>query len=114
MVVRYLDCGATTFCEVMLSDCYVYVVASPRAKLLKVGITADIDQRFASMSTDNPDLTCIALIGFRSRKGAASREEWLHDKFSSEHYSGEWFEIRGRVKKWITAYVARQLSTTIP
>lgn len=70
---------------------YIYLLESvtDENKLIyKIGYTKNIEQRSKAHKTSNPD--AILVYQFKT-KHKRKIETYLHNKFKSKHYYGEWF-----------------------
>jgi hypothetical protein len=66
---------------------FVYFVQGEMTRLIKVGITRNVDQRLRDLQCDSPDrLTLLA-----SMAGNHKLELALHEKFQQSRRHGEWF-----------------------
>jgi hypothetical protein len=64
---------------------FVYFIDA--GTLIKIGVTKNIERRFATLRTASP--VQITLIGFIA--GTEQKEKELHERFSSCRSHGEWF-----------------------
>ncbi len=69
----------------------IYVVISPKAKLVKIGHSGDLEDRIRRIQTDCPDrVEVVAIIPVVK---PAPVEKWLHQRFKAQRSHGEWFAI---------------------
>lgn len=64
----------------------VYFARNPGSQTVKVGFTANLDQRLATLRTAIPDLELVGAI-----PGGRRAERDLHDHLAASRIAGEWF-----------------------
>jgi len=69
----------------------VYIIRESWRGLCKVGCTADVKNRLASIQSAMPQ-QCAVVALFRSNRGRAL-ESFIHDQFAIKRHRGEWFEL---------------------
>ena len=70
----------------------VYFILDEKSNALKIGYAADVDSRFSSIQTGNPNpLVILHTIKCRSERHAANLEKELHIRFGQYRLRGEWF-----------------------
>jgi Meiotically Up-regulated Gene 113 (MUG113) protein len=89
------QCGHSWFClwnKMGINDPerggVVYIMQSPALGLYKIGRTKNLDQRFKSLRTGNPDIKLIGCFD-----GGNKLEKELHDMLSEQRVAGEWFRL---------------------
>ncbi len=63
--------------------------------LVKIGKTGanNTPQRLKQLQTGNGNtLTIVRTVQTKTHKDAYALEREMHDKYSSQHYNGEWFK----------------------
>lgn len=66
---------------------FVYFVHAPDAGLVKIGLTANIETRLASLRMGSP----VPLVLLKAVRGGRTDEAALHSKWGSIRCHGEWF-----------------------
>lgn len=66
----------------------IYLVRCNASGYYKIGISKDVNSRFSSLRTGNPNLELIWHYS-----GFTSDEEFLHELFEDRRVSGEWFVL---------------------
>jgi hypothetical protein len=79
----------------MRSGHVVYFVRA--GNFVKIGTTSNLDQRLASMLTDNPVEVEVLLIV----PGSKEQEKTFHARFKEFHHRREWFRLDGELAEWI-------------
>ncbi|MHB9849092.1 GIY-YIG nuclease family protein [Streptomyces krungchingensis] len=71
------------------SDAVVYVIGQRGSGVVKIGTTANLKQRVASLQTGYP----LALEVLGTHQGGWSLEQYLHERFAAKRMQGEWFDF---------------------
>lgn len=74
---------------------YVYFFRA--ANTVKIGFTCNVRERAHSLQTGCPE------PGFMCKflPGTMAREKEMHQRFAEYRIAGEWFELRGRLAKYL-------------
>lgn len=78
---------------------YVYFLRA--GNVVKIGFTTNLRQRWAALRIANPETTFICHFV----KGTQRTEREFHKRFSEYRVRGEWFDIRGRLAKYLERYI---------
>jgi len=73
----------------------VYFIRDITAQTVKIGKTGlnNSPQRLKQLQTGNPnELTLLKTISTKTHADAFKLEKELHQKYSANHYRGEWFK----------------------
>ena len=71
---------------------FLYIIESGR--LVKIGITSDLNSRLAALQTANPTkINLVYVLVCKSRDHALALETKFHELLSSYRKNGEWFSI---------------------
>lgn len=97
-------------CQAMYST-GVYLLYSPLARMLKIGVTTDIDARLAAICAMSPDPE-MRLLGVLP--GDRELEQTLHRRFASFRSHGEWFHYTPELESAIKRTVPATLQLDIP
>lgn len=77
----------------------VYFVLDPRARLIKIGRTGDLDMRLGALrSAHHPFLLLVGTV----EDGAMSEPDW-HRRFADSRVSGEWFSMTPAIRSELSA-----------
>jgi hypothetical protein len=77
----------------------VYFIQGERTKLVKIGVTDDIERRMATLRLMSPDK--LTLIGVVVCKKSGGMERALHDRYAEARAHGEWFYPVPNLMAWI-------------
>jgi len=76
----------------------VYVIGTDCGKFIKIGKTKRPSRRFMALQTANPN----PLVVYKVFSGVtADYEASLHDRFAKRRISGEWFEVKEDLLRWV-------------
>lgn len=67
----------------------VYLIGAEGLDMVKIGTTADVNQRVRAMQTGLP----LTLSVLWTCEGGRELERALHDKFRAHNHRGEWFDL---------------------
>lgn len=81
----------------------LYFVEAPAIRLIKIGFSQDVKQRFAAIDTGSP--VDVRLLGWVP--GLRAHERVLHERFASARIRGEWFSA-DVVRPFIVELLARK------
>ena len=65
---------------------YTYVIFDSLSRLMKIGVSKDVNKRLKTLSTGNLNLHLVLVI-----KG--NEERFLHKLFKHKRIKGEWFRL---------------------
>ena len=78
----------------------VYFILDEKSNAMKIGYAANVDNRFSTIQTGNPNsLVILNTIKCRSEQHAAHLERELHNRFHQNRLRGEWFTFNLEVFK---------------
>lgn len=80
----------------------VYFIQDTHSKAIKIGISADVKARLASLQTSNPHP--LVLLG--TIEGGERQEKALHNQFAKARKNGEWFAPIPELCQFIEMYVS--------
>ncbi len=83
----------------MTTQGFVYFFRAGNA--VKIGHTVDLKGRQHNLLTACPESGFIA----RYVKGSRRDERKMHERFSEYHLRGEWFDLRGRLAKYLEMHI---------
>ena len=83
-------------------DSYLYFIEAVNTGYIKIGRSANPDQRLAQLSTGSPNQ--LVILGKIS--GGAALEAELHRRFESLREKGEWFKTSNELKEFIKEAIA--------
>jgi hypothetical protein len=72
-------------------DVVLYVVLNPKTKLVKIGVTENLDRRLGQL--ENSTGVDITILAWAQCKQAKELESLLHKTFTDFRKKGEWFEL---------------------
>lgn len=75
----------------------VYVIKRKGARLVKIGVTRQLDRRMRALAT-GAGAELELLVAF---PGEREDERTLHDRFDAYRKRGEWFEYAGPIERWV-------------
>ncbi len=87
----------------------VYFIAAPSLRLVKIGHTASLAQRYYEISRGSP--VAVELVGFA--RGGPDLEARVHAQFAPLRRRGEWFVHDDALTAFIAAHDARRALAAI-
>ena len=69
----------------------VYAIGSPQHGMVKIGTTANLPERMASLQTASP----FPLVVLWTQEGGTDLERLLHSRLRHHRIHGEWFDFGG-------------------
>lgn len=82
-----------------MSKGYVYFFRA--GNTVKIGFSNSLQERNRSLQTACPEQAFIAHVV----KGSMTTERQFHRRFSEYRVKGEWFELRGRLAKYLERHI---------
>lgn len=78
---------------------YVYFFRA--GNRVKIGFTTNLRERSHSLRTSCPEHAFMA----KCLKGGRSTERQFHERFAEYRLRGEWFDLRGRLAKYLEMHI---------
>lgn len=72
----------------------IYFIADPDTGDVKIGKTKNVDRRFKTFKTANPNIRLLGTI-----PGYTAEENELHRRFAKDRVAGEWFKLSPKLLK---------------
>lgn len=86
-------------------DHCVYFILAEATKMVKIGTTSDLAKRMAALKTASAVPLQIVYVC----DGDEVVERWFHDRFAEYRTTGEWFQLRGRLERFVEMVRGREL-----
>jgi hypothetical protein len=86
---------------------YVYFFRA--GNTVKIGFTTNLRERSHSLRTSCPEHAFMA----KFLKGGKSTERQFHERFAEYRLKGEWFDLRGRLAKYLEMHI-KQIDFPVP
>lgn len=82
----------------------VYFIGANDIKMVKIGKSKNVEQRIKDLQLASPvALSLLLLIPYESEEDAYKAEREFHHTFNEYRTVGEWFNIKGDLKNFITS-----------
>jgi len=80
----------------------VYFILAYKTRLIKIGYTGNILDRFQNLQRENADeLILLTLVKPKRKEEGLFLEKQLHRKFLNSHHRGEWFRATPEIRSFI-------------